>query len=72
MANITIRHNTKETYPLTQSIINLNKYECANKTMNLDTLIPGHVAPSILDLLHSHTLVSIKIKAVIIHSCLNA
>lgn len=53
-------------------MIDLNEHECANKTMNIDALIPEHVVPSMADRLHSHTLVSMKIKADIVHSCLNA
>lgn len=38
--------------------------------MNLDALIPRHVAPSMSDRLYSHTLVIMRIKAKIVHSCL--
>lgn len=70
VANVTMMHVAKETYPVVQSMIDLNEYECANKTMNSIAFIPGHVAPLMLDLLHSHTLVNMKIQAEIVHSCL--
>ena len=61
--------NAKETYTVVQSMFDLYEYECVHKTMNFNAFIPRFVAASMPDLLHSHTLVSMIIKAEVVHSC---